>query len=101
MLFSFSIFPVGKGESLSQEVSQIMKLVSESGLDYRLNAMDTVVEGEWDEVFELIRRCHETMRQSSARVITTISIDDREGAVNRISGKIDSVETKLGRTLQK
>ena len=101
MLASFSVIPIGKGESLSQEVSQIIRLVDESGLKYRLNAMGTVVEGEWDEVLGLIRQCHETMRQSSPRVITTISIDDRQGAVNRITGKIESVEKKLDRTLKK
>ncbi len=101
MLASFTVVPIGKEEGLSQEVSQIIRLVDESGLEYRLNAMGTVVEGEWDEVLDLIKRCHDRMRQSSARVITTVSIDDRQGVVNRITGKIDSVEVKLGRALKK
>lgn len=101
MLAVFSIFPIGKGEGLSQYVSRIIQLVDESGLEYRLNPMGTVVEGEWDEVLDLIKRCHQTMRQFSTRVITNISIDDREGAVGRITGKIESVEKTLGREVKK
>jgi len=101
MLAEFSILPVGKGEGLSQYVSQIVKMVDESGLEYRLNPMGTVVEGDWEEVLGLIKRCHHRMRQFSARVITTISIDDREGAVGRIRGKIESVERALDREVKK
>lgn len=101
MLAEFSIFPIGKGEGLSQYVSQIIKVIDESGLEYRLNPMGTVVEGEWDEVLDLIKQCHQKMRQFSSRVITAISIDDREGAVGRITGKIESVEKTLGREVKK
>ena len=101
MLAVFSIFPIGKGERLSQYVSRIIQLVDESGLEYRLNPMGTVVEGEWDEVLDLIKRCHQAMRQFSTRVITNISIDDREGAFGRITGKIESVEKTLGREVKK
>ena len=101
MLAVFSIIPVGQGEGLSQYVSRIIQLVDESGLEYRLNPMGTVVEGEWEEVLDLIRLCHRTMRQFSTRVVTSISIDDREGAVGRITGKIESVEKTLGREVKK
>ena len=101
MLVEFSVFPIGKGESLSQHVSQIIKIIDESGLEYRLNPMGTVVEGEWDEILDVIKRCHHKMRQYSTRVITNISIDDREGAVGRITGKIESVEKTLGREVKK
>ena len=101
MLVEFSVFPIGTGEGLSQYVSRIVQMVDESGLEYRLNPMGTVVEGEWDEVLDLIKRCHHTMRQFSTRVITSISIDDREGAVGRITGKIESVERTLGREVKK
>ena len=101
MLAEFSLFPIGKGEGLSQYVSQIIKMIDESGLEYRLNPMGTVVEGEWDEILDLIKKCHHKMRQFSTRVITSISIDDREGAVGRITGKIESVERTLGREVKK
>jgi len=86
---------------LSEYVSKILDLVDESGLEYRLTPMGTIVEGDWDEVMGLIKECHHTMREHSDRIETKIIIDDRKGAENRISGKIESVENKLGKELKK
>ena len=101
MLAIFSTFPVGKSESLASDVAEIIKIIDESGLEYQTTAMGTLVEGDWDEVMDLIKDCHQTMRKSSTRVNTKISIDDREGASGRISGKIEDVENILGRKVKK
>lgn len=100
MLVEFSIVPSGKEESLSRYVAKVLDLVDKSGLDYRLTPMDTVVEGEWDEIFPLIKKCHDLMREHSRRVITSIKIDDREGAKGRLEGKKQSVEMVLERKLK-
>jgi len=101
MLAIFSTFPVGKSESLSKDVAQIIKIIDDSGIDCQTTAMGTIVEGEWDEVMELIKKCHFKLREFSTRVNTKISIDDREGATGRIKGKIASVEKHLGREIKK
>lgn len=101
MIAEFSIVPLDKGESLSQYVSEVLDMVDNSGLEYKLTPMGTIVEGEWDEVMDLIKRCHEHMREVSNRVDTRIAVDDREGAENRIEGKIESVESKLGKRLKR
>ncbi len=101
MLAEFTIVPLDKGESLSEYVSKVLDLVDESGLEYRLTPMGTVVEGDWDDVIGLIKKCHMHMRKHSDRVSTSIKIDDRKGAVGRLDGKIKSVESKLGKTLKK
>ncbi|MDW7679547.1 MAG: MTH1187 family thiamine-binding protein [bacterium] len=101
MLAEFSIAPFDKGESLSAYVAQIVDLVDKSGLNYRLGAMGTTVEGDCDEVFELIKACHKKMRSLSRRVITHIAIDDREGAIDRLEGKPSSIEKKLGKSLKR
>jgi len=97
MLAQFSVVPVGKGESLSRYVAAALKEVEKSGLDYRLTAMSTIVEGETDEVFALLKRCHATVRKLAPRVLTTIIIDDRKAGKNRIRAKVESVEQKLGK----
>lgn len=97
MVVSFSIVPLDKGASLGKYIACVMELVEESGLDHRLTPMSTIVEGEWDEVFDLIRRCHQRMREDSVRVVTTIKVDDREGAKGRLDGKIQSVERHMHR----
>ncbi len=96
MIAQFSIVPLDAGENLSGEVARIIEVVKRSGIDYRLTPMATVVEGGFDEVMALIMDCHKLARQSSRRVLTTIIIDDREGAKGRITGKIAAVEKKLG-----
>ena len=101
MLAIFSTFPVDTGQSLSKDVAGVIKLIDESGLDYQTTAMGTLVEGEWDEVMDLIKRCHQTLRKNSIRVYTKISIDDREGATGRLKGKVADIEKILGREVKK
>lgn len=101
MVVEFSIVPTDKGESLSRYVAQVVDLVNKSGLDYRLTAMGTLVEGEWDEIMDLIKRCHQKTREASRRVLTSITVDDREGARGRLNGKVKSVERVLGTTGKK
>ncbi|WP_408998487.1 MTH1187 family thiamine-binding protein [Syntrophus buswellii] len=101
MLVQFSVVPLGTGESLSESVAEVIRLVDESGLPYRTNPMGTVIEGEWDAVIDLIRKCHEEALRSAPRVLTSLSIDDRPGKPDRISGKIESVEKRLRREIKK
>ena len=101
MIAEFSVFPVGRGAHLSQYVAPLFELIEKSGLEYRLTPMGTVVEGEVDEVFELVRACHKKMAEDSERVITSLKIDDFKGAKGRLNGKIESVEKHLGREVKK
>lgn len=101
MLAFFSIVPVGGGPSLSKDVAEAIKVVAESGLDYQVTAMGTLVEGEWDEVMGVIRECFDVLHQHADRVTCTVKIDDYKGRSGRISGKVRSVENALGRELLK
>ncbi len=101
MIVEFSIVPIGKGECLAELVSKVVDIVDGSGLPYQLTAMGTIVEGEWNDVFELIKECHFRMRQFASRVMTSITIDDREKAEKRMTGKVEEVEEILGRRLKK
>lgn len=101
MVVEFSLVPVGAGEELAGPVAEVIDLVDRSGLAYRVTAMGTIVEGGWDEVFGLIKRCHRRMRRSAGRVLTRISVDDRAGARNRLEGKVGDVERVLGRPVSR
>ena len=72
-----------------------------SGLDYELHSMGTIVEGELEEVLDLMRRCIEKTAEHSDRVTCAAKIDFRRGRSGRIKSKIESVEQKLGRTVRK
>jgi uncharacterized protein (TIGR00106 family) len=101
MLTEFSIIPIGIGSSVGEQIAEVLKIVDASGLPYRINPMGTVVEGEWDDIMKLIKKCHETVLNTGERVITAISIDDRKGKPNRIEEKIKSIERRLGKSLKK
>ena len=101
MLAQFSVTPVGVGEGLAERVAELMRIIDGSGLDYRFNAMSTIVEGEWDEVMGLIKRCRDEARLAADRVLVHIAVDDRAGAAGRIDGKVMDVEAVLGRRLSR
>jgi uncharacterized protein (TIGR00106 family) len=95
VLLEMSITPLGKGESVSQHVAECVRLIDASGLDYELHSMGTIVEGELDEVLELMRRCIELVAIRSDRVTCAAKIDYRRGQCGRIRAKIESVRQKL------
>jgi uncharacterized protein (TIGR00106 family) len=101
MLLEFSTFPIGSGESLSKDVAGVIDIIEKSGLVHKTHAMGTVVEGEWDDLMELVKRCHFALAANHNRVETRIVIDDRKGASGRIKGKIDSIERHLDREIEK
>ncbi|WP_353684612.1 MTH1187 family thiamine-binding protein [Thermodesulfovibrio sp. 3907-1M] len=101
MLAQFSIVPLGAGVSVSEYVAKVIKIVDNSGIPYKLHAMGTILEGEWDEVMDLIKRCRDALMEEVERVVIDIKIDDRKGAKGRIEAKIKSVEEKLGKMVKK
>lgn len=101
MLAEFSIIPIGAGSSIGDQLAGVLKIVDASGLPYKINPMGTVVEGEWDEVMKLVKKCHDIVMKSGERAITSISIDDRKGKPNRIEEKVKSIERRIGKSLKK
>ena len=100
LLVEVSMSPLGKGESVSRYVARSIDLIDRSGLEYRLNPMGTVIEGEWDEVFAVVKRCFDQMRRDCNRISISIKADYRKGARGRLSGKVQSVERRLKRRLK-
>jgi len=101
MLVEFSIIPIGVGSSLGDRLAEVLKIVDASGLAYKINPMGTVVEGEWNEIMELIKKCHATVMQTGERAVTKITIDDRKGKSGRIEEKVKSIEKRIGKPLKK
>ncbi len=95
VIVDFSLFPLDKGESLSPYVARSLRIIQESGLPYDFRAMGTSLEGEWDEVMEVVRRCLEAMRADCNRVVLHLKADCRKGPGGRLQRKIDSVREKL------
>ncbi|RUM87110.1 MAG: thiamine-binding protein [Thermovibrio sp.] len=102
VLVEFAMFPTDKGESVSQYVSRIIKMVDESGIPYRLTPMGTVFETEtMDEALSVIKRAYELLEPDCNRVYSVVKFDIRKGRSNRLVQKIKSVEEKIGREVKK
>lgn len=100
-LMEFSIIPLDKGPSLSRYVAEVLTVVDKSGLDYRLNPMGTVVEGEWEDLLNLLTACFRTLERQSDRVTLTVKFDYRKGVTGALDGKIRSVEARAARPFRK
>lgn len=101
VLLEFSMSPLEKGASVGEYVARSLQIIDESGLDYRLHAMGTIIEGEIDDVLGVLKRCLEAMATDCERITCTAKLDYRRGHAGRLNAKVVSVEEKLGRTLKK
>jgi uncharacterized protein (TIGR00106 family) len=96
MMIEFSILPISEESHISKFVVAAVKIVHESGMDYRLTPMGTILIGEWEPAMAVIRQCHDAVRQMSDRVMTRIKIDDFKDGERLPEEKVKSVESRLG-----
>lgn len=101
MIAEFSVTPIGAGVSVSQYVAECMKIVDASGIDYKINPMGTVLEGDFDKVMGIVRACHMRVMEMAPRAVTSVRIDDRKGVTGGMEKKMESVEKKVGKKLKK
>jgi uncharacterized protein (TIGR00106 family) len=92
VLLDFSMAPVGTGESVAPYVARCLEIVAASGLDYRLHAMGTTLEGDWDEVFAVVRKCYEALKPDCERISCSIKVDYRKGPGGRLESKVRHVQ---------
>ena len=96
MLAAFSITPLGAGESVGGLVADAVQVVRQSGLPNETNAMFTNVEGEWEEVMDVIRASVEKVAEGAPRVSVLIKLDYRPRAVpGRLARDVESIERRL------
>lgn len=98
MLAAFSIAPTssaGEDGSVSRAVAEAVRIVRDSGLPYETNSMFTTIEGEWDEVFGVIREATDAVAAVSPRVSLVVKADIRPGYTNQLTEKVQRVEDYL------
>ena len=95
-IIDFCVIPMGVGVSVSKYVAECQKILEKSGLNYKMHAYGTNVEGDWDKVFAAVKECHETIHKKGApRISTTIRVGTRTDRNQTMDDKIKSVEEKL------
>lgn len=95
VLAEVSIMPVGVGESISKHVAKAIGVIAASGLNYRLCPMGTVIEGEIDQVFGVIKQCQERLGQECSRMIINVRMDWRKGPQRSMDENIAHVQQHL------
>ena len=101
MIVAFSIAPSGgpaatEDGSVHDAVAAAVRVVRESGLPNRTSSMFTEVEGEWDEVFDVVKRATEVVAPFGTRVSLVLKADIRPGHTGEIDGKLERLEAALG-----
>src|SRR5712692_10355703 len=100
VLLDFSMTPLGKGESVSAYVARCLDVVAASGLDYRLHAMGTTLEGTLDDVLAVVRRCFAALEADCDRISCSVKIDYRKGLGGRLQSKVQKVQALVERPLK-
>jgi len=99
MIVAFSVAPSGTGNadgSVHDAVAAAVRIVRESGLPNRTTSMFTELEGEWDEVFDVVRRATEAVGDYGSRVSLVLKADIRPGYSGELDAKVERLETAIG-----
>ena len=100
MLIAFSVAPSGTGSadaSVHDAVAEAVRVVRASGLPHRTTSMFTELEGEWDEVFDVVKRATEAVLPFGSRVSLVLKADIRPGFTGELDGKVERLEEALAR----
>jgi uncharacterized protein (TIGR00106 family) len=95
VLADLSVIPVGVGVSMSEYVAACERVLRQAGLDPKLHAFGTEIEGDWDTVLTAVRRCHDVVHQMGApRVSTTLKLSTRVDRDQTLADRVKSVRVK-------
>ena len=100
MLVAFSVAPSGTGRadgSVHDAVAAAVRVVRGSGLPHRTTSMFTEIEGEWDEVFDVVKRATDAVAPYGSRISLVLKADIRPGHAGELDGKIERLEAAVER----
>lgn len=101
VLMEFAIFPTDKGISVSEFVSKVIEMVRNTGFDYRLTAMGTIVETpNMKSATEILNKAQQVLEPHSSRIYCTATFDIKKGLEGRLKEKVASIESKIGKVNQ-
>ncbi len=96
VIIDLCVVPIGVGLSVSKYVAACHKIINKAGLKSELHAYGTNIEGEWDAVFDVVKKCHERVHEMGApRITTTIKAGTRTDREQSMQDKVESVKSKL------
>jgi len=98
VIVDLCVVPMGVGLSVSSYIAECEKIFKLAGLKTMLHGYGTNIEGEWDDVFLAIKKCHEKVHEMGApRISTTLRVGTRIDREQTIDDKIKSVQLKISK----
>ncbi len=95
MLVAFSVTPLGVGDDVGKYVADAVRVVRDSGLPNQTDAMFTTLEGDWDEVMDVVKRAVDAVAAQAPRVSMVLKADIRPGVTGALTAKVDAIERHL------
>jgi uncharacterized protein (TIGR00106 family) len=96
VIVDLCVVPLGVGVSLGKYIAACEKVLQGAGLKTQLHAYGTNIEGEWDQVMEAVKQCHQTLHEMGVpRISSSIRLGTRVDREQTIEDKIRSVREKL------
>jgi uncharacterized protein (TIGR00106 family) len=97
VVLEFSVFPLDKGASVSKEVSQVVEMIHNSGIDYQLTAMGTLIEtSNLGDALAIVEKATQIIHDTGCqRVYAAVKIDSRPAREHGLKGKIGSIQNRL------
>ena len=99
VMIDLCVVPIGVGVSVSKYIAECERIINNAGLTSQLHAYGTNIEGEWDAVFDVVKKFHERVHEMGApRIFTTMKVGTRIDRAQTMNDKITSVQEKLAST---
>jgi uncharacterized protein (TIGR00106 family) len=95
MLVAFSVTPLGAGEAVGEIVAEAVRVVRESGLPNQTDSMFTTIEGDWDEVMDVVKKAVDAVSERAPRVSLVLKADLRPGVTDALTSKVETIEHYL------
>jgi uncharacterized protein (TIGR00106 family) len=96
MLIAFSVTPLGVGEGVGDIVAEAVRVVRDSGLPNRTDAMFTTIEGDWDDAMAVVKAAVDAVAERAPRVSLVLKADFRPGVTDALTSKVETIERHLG-----
>jgi len=91
------MFPTDKGSSVSEYVSKVIDMIRNNAANYKLTAMGTIIEtANMKEALDIVQKASDILGEHSDRVYSTIKFDIQKNKENRLQGKVQSIENRIG-----
>lgn len=95
-LVAVAIAPLGVGDELKEHVAEVIRIIRESGLRNRTTSMFTEIEGEWDDVMDVVKRATFVLAEKGIRTEVVLKADIRPGFTNMLDEKVKKIDDILG-----